>query len=119
MYMFYHLAVTLVGLVELDRTTNDPWLKTRMEFFLNRAEFSLNSVNSANSGNLINHWSMNWVQFEDPISHMCLAGAVVASWSLTPEVAGLSPFTVMTNIFVTVFTEFSEIFMKNSNGFII
>ena len=35
---------------------------------------------------------------------MCLAGAVVASWSLT-EVVGLSPFTVMTNIFVTEFRE--------------
>ena len=22
-------------------------------------------------------------QFKDPVSHMCLAGAVVASWSLT------------------------------------
>ena len=36
---------------------------------------------------------------------MCLAGAVVASWSLIQEVAGLTPFTVMTNIFVTEFTE--------------
>ena len=34
---------------------------------------------------------------------MCLAGIVVTSWSLTQEVAGLSPFTVMTNIFVTEF----------------
>ena len=39
---------------------------------------------------------------------MCLAGAVVASWSTTQEVAGLSPFIVMTNIFVTEFAEFSE-----------
>ena len=30
---------------------------------------------------------------------MCLAGTVVASWSLTQEVASSSPFTVMTNIF--------------------
>ena len=30
--------------------------------------------NSLNSGNLKNNWSMNWVQFKDPISHMCLAG---------------------------------------------
>ena len=29
---------------------------------------------------------------------MCLAGAVVASWSLTQELEGLNPFTVMTNI---------------------
>ena len=36
---------------------------------------------------------------------MCLTGAVVASWSLTQEVAGSSPFTVMTNIFVTEFSE--------------
>ena len=54
---------------------------------------------------------MNWSQFKDLVSNICLAGALVASWSLTQEVAGwqvLSPFTVMTNIFVTEFTEFSE-----------
>ena len=36
---------------------------------------------------------------------MCIAGAVgavVASWSLTQEVAGSSPFTAMTNIFVNL-----------------
>ena len=42
-------------------------------FFPNRAELSLNS------GNLINHWSINWVQFKDPVSHTCLAGLLVAS----------------------------------------
>ena len=26
---------------------------------------------------------MNWAQFKDPVSHMCLTGAVVAFWSLT------------------------------------
>ena len=26
---------------------------------------------------------MNWGQFKDPLSHVSLAGAVVASWSLT------------------------------------
>ena len=45
---------------------------------------------------------MDWTQFKDPVSHVCLASAVVASWSFTQEVAGSSPFTVMTNIFVTV-----------------
>ena len=44
---------------------------------------------------------------------MCLAGAVVASWSRTQEVAGLSPFTAMTNIFVTEYAKFSETFGKN------
>ena len=39
---------------------------------------------------------------------MCLAGDVVASWSLTQEVAGLSLFTVMTNVFVAQFVEFIE-----------
>ena len=52
---------------------------------------------------------MNLAQFKDPTSHLCLAGTVVASWSLTQEVASLSPFTVMTNIFVTEFSEFIEI----------
>ena len=42
---------------------------------------------------------------------MCLAGAVVSSWSLVQEVIGSSLITVMTNIFVT---EFSETFRKNS-----
>ena len=31
---------------------------------------------------------MNWVQFKDPVSHMCIAGAAVASWSLAQLVAG-------------------------------
>ena len=44
---------------------------------------------------------------------MCLAGTVVASWSLTQEVTGLSPFTVMTNILVTEFSEFIETFREN------
>ena len=51
---------------------------------------------------------MNWDQFKDPVSYMCLAGAVVASWSQTQEMASLNAFTVMTNIFVTEFSVFSE-----------
>ena len=35
---------------------------------------------------------VNQGQFKDPASHMCLAGAVVASWSLTQGVAGSNPF---------------------------
>ena len=35
---------------------------------------------------------MNLAQFKDPVSHMCRTGTVVASWSFTHEVAGLSPF---------------------------
>ena len=57
-----------------------------MEVFLNGAELSLNSVILANSGNLEIHWSMNWAQFKDFVSHMSLVDAVVASWSLTQEV---------------------------------
>ena len=57
---------------------------------------------------------MNWAQFKGLVSHTCLAGAVVASWSVTQEVAGSIPFTVMTNIFVTEFAEFSKIFRENS-----
>ena len=60
---------------------------------------------------------MNWVQFKDLVSHMCLAGAVVAFWSLTQKVAGSSPFAILTNISVTEFAKFSETFMKNSNRF--
>ena len=31
---------------------------------------------------------MNWAQFKDPVSHMCLSGAVVACWFVAQEVAG-------------------------------
>ena len=43
---------------------------------------------------------------------MCLVGDVVASWSLTQEVVGYSPFTVMTNLFITEFAEFIENIQK-------
>ena len=33
-----------------------------------------------------------WAEFKDPLSHTCLAGTVVAFWSLTQEVAGSNPF---------------------------
>ena len=39
---------------------------------------------------------------------MCLAGDVAASWSLTQEVAGSNPFTVMTDTFITEFNKFKE-----------
>ena len=42
--------------------------------------------NSVNSGNLINHRSMNCAKFKDLLCYRCLAGAVVAS--LTQAVAG-------------------------------
>ena len=31
---------------------------------------------------------MNWAQFKDHVSHMCLAGAMVACWFVTQEIAG-------------------------------
>ena len=62
-----------------------------MEFSLNGAELSLNSVNSGNSENLKNHWSMNWVQYKDLLCYLCLCGLVVSSLSLTQEILGSSP----------------------------
>ena len=47
-----------------------------------------NSVNSWNAGNLKNHWRVNWAQFKDSFCYLCLVGIMVASWSLTHEVAG-------------------------------
>ena len=41
---------------------------------------------------------MNRGQFKEHVSHMCLAGAMIASWSLMQEMTGSNPFTVMTNI---------------------
>ena len=53
-------------------------------------------MNSANSGNLVNHSSMNLDQFKDLLCYLCLAGTVVAFWSLTREVAGSN--NLLTNI---------------------
>ena len=52
---------------------------------------------------------MNWAQFKDPVSRICLAGTVVAPWSLTQEVAGSNPFTGVTN-------ENMKTFRVNSNA---
>ena len=65
---------------------------------------------------------MNWAQFKDPVSAMCLAGTVVISWALTEKVVGSSSFTVMTKYYsansvtkiICHYSEFSETF-KNSN----
>ena len=35
---------------------------------------------------------MNWAQFEDSVSDMCLASPVAVYWSLTQEVPSLKPF---------------------------
>ena len=48
---------------------------------------------------------MDKSQFKDPVSHMCLASAVVAFWSPTQGMTGSNSFTGMTNIFVTKFSE--------------
>ena len=51
---------------------------------------------------------MNCSQFKDSVSNMCLTGTVVASCSLTQEVAGLGPITVMTNSVKFSENKFSE-----------
>ena len=38
---------------------------------------------------------MNGAQFKDSVSHMCLAGAVVATQSVTQEVAGWQVRTIL------------------------
>ena len=62
---------------------------------------------------------MNWNQFREPFSHMCLTGTVATAWSLAQEVASSSPFTVSTNIFTTLNSScrkvmFSQVCVKNS-----
>ena len=65
-----------------------------MDQLLHNEVFPEWNENSVNSRNLINHWNMNWVQFKDTTSHMCLSGVVVESWSLTQEeLAGLMQYS--------------------------
>ena len=60
---------------------------------------------------------MNLAQFKDAVSYLCLACSVVASRSLTQEVADSNPFKAMTILFSTgtEFNEFNESFRKNSD----
>ena len=55
-------------------------------------KWNRNSVNPTISTNRLNHWSMISGQFKDPVSHLFLAGAAVASWSLSQGVTGSDPF---------------------------
>ena len=61
---------------------------------------------------------MNWAQFKDPVCYLSLAGAVVAPWSLTQDVAGLNPCTelILSNSFIvtTNDTNSSEIRLKQN-----
>ena len=52
---------------------------------------------------------MDSVQFKALVSHMCLVGAVIASWSLTQEMAEWQVRALsVTIIFVPEFSEFSK-----------
>ena len=51
---------------------------------------------------------MNWGQFENYVSRMCLASAVVGRWSLTQQMTGSNSFTVVTNNLFIGFSEFNE-----------
>ena len=78
-----------------------------MEFFLNRAELLLNSANSENLKITDARIGLNLKILS---LHMSCwhCGSILVPHTRGGYVAGSSPFTVMTNIFVTEFTEFSE-----------
>ena len=50
---------------------------------------------------------MNWCQFNDPVSYLCIVGVE----------SRFEPFAVMTNIFVTEFSKFRKTFREDSNVF--
>ena len=57
---------------------------------------------------------MNWGQFKDPVSHMYHAGAVVALWSLTQEVADSNSLFYGTYFTNSVDSVLQNSFRKNS-----
>ena len=71
---------TVILYVNLPPTLHEQW-----SFFLNGTELSLNS---ANSGNLINHCNMNKGKFKDNFCDPCLLGTEVAYWFLKQAIAG-------------------------------
>ena len=58
---------------------------------------------------------MNWAEFKDSVSHMCLSGTLVASWTLTQEVAGFAKFEscYCNDIFLSL-TSVKKTFRENS-----
>ena len=63
-----------------------------------------------------NQISMKWVKFKVPVSHMCCAGAVVAFWPLTQEVA-VGQVQVLLRIGIFFVNEFAEFSEKNLQTF--
>ena len=61
-------------------TTRKKWKVSCPAIFRDSGVFSkwsgtfIDSVNSGNSENLRNHWSMNWVQYKDLLYYLCLCG---------------------------------------------
>ena len=64
------------------------------------------SMNSANSGNLINNWSMYWGQFKDPLCYPGLPGAVLTS---LPHIQGVEDLTT------TFYKKYSTNFVDEIN----
>ena len=93
-----------------DSSLYPKYLSVTLEFFLNRTELSLNS---ANSGNLKITEALYGLNLKILSLHVSWwhSGSILVSHTRGGCVAVSSPFTVMTNIFVT---EFSETFRKNS-----
>ena len=87
-----------------------------MGLSLNRAEFSLNSLSLANSENLRNHWSMNWVQFQDPFCYPCSCGTMVTNLSLTQEIVGSNALLLISNFLSPNSANSVALFKENSNS---
>ena len=60
-----------------------------MQSNYNNGVFPKWNGNSVKSGN---QRSMKYGKFKDAVSHLCLAGTAVPSWSLTLEIVGSNPF---------------------------
>ena len=81
-----------------------------MDFFLNGAELTLICSKFRESDTSLKY---ELARFKDPVFYMSLVGDVTASWSLTQEVAGLSPVNV--KYFLSLNSVNSmKIFRKNS-----
>ena len=82
-----------------------------MEFCLNRTELSLNSVKSGNLKVTEARIVLNLNILSLHVSCWC-CGSIPVSHTRDGCVTGLSPFTVMTNIFVTEFSKVSKTVRK-------
>ena len=74
--------LSIISVIMRDNAWKIRQTNANCKIFLDLEGPSLNSLNSANLGNLINHRKKNCVEVKDPLCYLRIADAVLTSLSL-------------------------------------